>query len=154
MCNHTGRPKSGKVLIIFGTYNICNGRNGGLEAALRGMSQANMDLGILQETKLTEGIYTRGSSGYSIIMTDARSRHCGGVAIFDRPALHFAVKAVQKFGLNVISFQLATGARRWYIVGCYLAPDDISMIERVVEVLRDIPHSAASNPPLRPLQIL
>ena len=30
--------------------------------ALRGMSQANMDLGILQETKLTDGIYTRGSA--------------------------------------------------------------------------------------------
>ena len=51
--------------IIFGTYNISNGRNGGLEAALRGMSQANMDLGILQETKITNGVYTRGSAGYS-----------------------------------------------------------------------------------------
>ena len=48
--------------IRFGTYNILNGRNGGLEAALRGMSQANMDLGILQETKLTDGIYTRRSA--------------------------------------------------------------------------------------------
>ena len=40
--------------IIFVTYNIRNGRNGGLEAALRGMSQANMNLGILQETKLLQ----------------------------------------------------------------------------------------------------
>ena len=77
--------------IRFGTYNIRNGRNGGLEAALRGMSQANMDLGILQETKLTDGIYTGGSAGYSIVATDAPSQHHGGVAIFHRPALHFAV---------------------------------------------------------------
>ena len=63
MCHSTGRPLSGKVPIRFGTYNIRNGRNGGLEAALRGMSQANMDLGILQETKLTDGIYTLGSAG-------------------------------------------------------------------------------------------
>ena len=34
--------------IRFGTYNIRNRRNGGLESALRGMSQANMDLGIFQ----------------------------------------------------------------------------------------------------------
>ena len=61
---------SGKVLIRFGTYNIHNGRNGGLEAALRGMSQANMELGILQETKLTDGIYTRKSAWYSVIATD------------------------------------------------------------------------------------
>ena len=73
MCNTTRRPTSGKVPIRFGTYNIRNGRKGGLEMALREMSQANMDLGILQETKLTDGIYTRGSAGYSVIATDAPS---------------------------------------------------------------------------------
>ena len=34
--------------IRFGTYNIRNGNNRGLESALRGISQANMDLGLLQ----------------------------------------------------------------------------------------------------------
>ena len=46
------------------------------------MSQANMDLGILQETQLTDGVYTRGSAGYNIIVMDAPSRHHGGVALF------------------------------------------------------------------------
>ena len=77
--------------IRFGTYNIPNGRNGGLEAALQGMSQANMDLGILQETKLIDGIYTRGSAGYSVVAMDAPSQHCGGVAIFYLLTPHFAV---------------------------------------------------------------
>ena len=112
MCIRTGRPTSGKVPIRFGTYNICNGCNGGLEVALRGMSQANMDLGILQETKLTDGIYTRGSDRYSVVATDAPSRHRGGVAILHRPASHFAVEAVRKFRPNMIGFQLATGVRR------------------------------------------
>ena len=128
---------SGKVPIIFVTYNIRNGRNGGLEAALQEMSKANMDLGILQEMKLTDGIYTRRSAGYSVVTTDVPSRHRGGVAIFHRPEQHFAVEAVQKFEPNVIGFQLATGEQRWYIVGCYLAPDNTSMIERVVEALRE-----------------
>ena len=136
MCKHTGRPTSGKVPIRFFTYNIHNRRNSGLEAALRRMSQANMDLGILQDTKLTDGIYTRRSAGYSVVATDAQSRYRGGVTIFHRPAPHFAVEAVQKFGPNVIGFQLATGARRWYIVGCYLTPDDTSTIERVLEAIR------------------
>ena len=52
------------------------------------------------------------------------------------------MEAVQKFGPNVIRFQLVTGARRWYIVGCYLAPDDTSMIERVVEALKERPKGA------------
>ena len=76
MCILTGRTTSGKVLIRFGTYNIRNGRNGGLEAALRGVSHTNMDLGILKETKLTDGIYTRGSAGYSVVATDMPSRGC------------------------------------------------------------------------------
>ena len=119
--------------IIFGTYNIRNRRNGGLKAALRGVSQANMDLCILQETKLTDGIYTRGLDGYSVVATDAPSRHRGGVAIFYRSEPHFAVEAVEKFGPNVIGFQLGTGARRWYIVGVYLAPDENLKMERVTK---------------------
>ena len=68
-------PTEEEVPIKFGTYNIRNGRNGGLEAALRGMEQANMDLGVLQETKCTNGVYTRASAGYRVVATDAPSRH-------------------------------------------------------------------------------
>ena len=106
------------------------------------MSHANMDLGILQETKLTDGIYTRGSDGYSVVATDAPSRHHGRVAMFHRPAPHFAVEAVRKYGPNLIGFQLAMGSRRWYIVGCYLASDNTSTIERFVKALRDQPKGA------------
>ena len=70
--------------IRFGNYNIRNGRNGGLESTLRGVSQANMDLGIFQETKCKEGIYTRESAGYIVVITDAPSRHRGGVSVFYR----------------------------------------------------------------------
>ena len=42
----TGIPTRGKVLIRLGTYNIRNSRNRGLDSSLRGVSQANMDLGI------------------------------------------------------------------------------------------------------------
>ena len=37
-----------EVPIKFGTYNIRNSRNGGLETALRGMEKANLDMGIMQ----------------------------------------------------------------------------------------------------------
>ena len=84
MCNPTRKPTDGTAPIRFGTYNIRNGQKGGLEAALRGMSQANMDLGILQETKLTDSVYTRGSAVSNVIATDPPSRHRGGVALFYR----------------------------------------------------------------------
>ena len=104
MCHSTRSSTSGKVPIRFGTYKIRNSRNGGLEAALRGMSKANMDLGILQEAKLTDGIYTYGSAGYSVIATDAPSRHRDSVALFYRSEPHFVVEAVEKFGPNVLGF--------------------------------------------------
>ena len=49
--------------IRFGTYNIRNSQNSRLESALHVMSQANVDIGVIQETKLTNGIYTRYSIG-------------------------------------------------------------------------------------------
>ena len=143
MLRSTGSPKREGVPIRFGTYNIQNRRNGGLESALRGMAQANMDLDIFQETKCTDGIYTRDSAGYSVVATDAPSRHRSGVAVLYWPSPHFAVEAVQNFGPNVVGFQMATGARWWYIIGCYLTPDDTATIERVVSALKERPRGAA-----------
>ena len=71
-----------------------------------------MDLGIFQETKVTDGIYTRESAGYSVVATYAPSRHRGRVAVFHWPEPHFAVEAVHKFVPNVFGFQIATGGRR------------------------------------------
>ena len=92
------------------------------------MAQANIDLGVLQETKCTGGIYTRESAGYRVLATDAPSRHRGGVALFYRPSPLFAVEDVRDYGPNVISFKVTTGGRRWYIIVCYLAPDNARTI--------------------------
>ena len=46
-------------MIRFGSYNICNSHNGVIESALRGMYQANVELGIFQEMKVTRVIYKR-----------------------------------------------------------------------------------------------
>ena len=83
-----------------------------------------MDLGIFQENKLMDGVYTRGSSGYSVVATDELIQHRGGVAVFYRPSPRYAVEAVHQFGPNVVGFQLAIGERRWYVIRCYLAPDN------------------------------
>ena len=53
-----GSDKKEEV-IHFGYYNIQNGCDGGLGSELHGMAQANINLGITQETKVSVGIYTR-----------------------------------------------------------------------------------------------
>ena len=73
MCKSAGSLTRGEFPMRFDAYNIHNGHNGGLESALRGISQANMNLGIFQEKKVTDGIYTRGLYGYSVVATDAPS---------------------------------------------------------------------------------
>ena len=82
MCRSTTDSTRGRETIRFGIYNIHNVRNGGLDLALRGMSQANMYLGIFKETKLMDSVYTRGSALYSVVATDAPIRHCGGLQYF------------------------------------------------------------------------
>ena len=98
-----------------------------------------MYLGISQETKLTDGVYTHGSAGYRIAATDAPSQHRGGVAVFYRPSLHYAVDSVHSFGTNVVGFKLAPWGGQRYIIGCYLAPNDTLTIEIVVTALKERP---------------
>ena len=66
--NRSGEEEE-RNTIKLGTYNIRDGRNGGLESALRAMAKGNVDLGVFQETKLPPGIYTRHSSGYHVMAT-------------------------------------------------------------------------------------
>ena len=53
------------------------------------------------------------------------------------------MEAVRQFGPNVVSFQLAKGARRWYIIGCYLTPENTLTIESVVTALKESPKVTA-----------
>ena len=95
----TGAEDTAVKAIRLVSYNIRNGRNGGLEAALRAMAQANVDLGVLQETKkVTDGTYTRWSSDYHVHATDAPSTQQGGVALIYRDSDLFQVEAMQTFG--------------------------------------------------------
>ena len=73
------------MLIHFGSYNIWNEQNGGLDSALRVMVQAKPDLGVLQDIKVIGGVYTRGLAGYSKVMTVTPKRHLYRVSVFYFP---------------------------------------------------------------------
>ena len=59
------------------------------------MSKANLDLVIFQETKLAEGVYTRGLAKYIVFAMDAPIPYRYGVAVFYRPSLQYVVEAIQ-----------------------------------------------------------
>ena len=71
------RPE-GSGTFALASWNIRNGRNGGLESAARALDSLGADIAFLQETKVTGGIYTRHSSGYKIVASDAPSKQKGG----------------------------------------------------------------------------
>jgi hypothetical protein len=56
-CTPSQADSSGSIAVA--TYNIRSGCNGGLESTLRAMEGMGVDLGILLETKVTDGIYTQ-----------------------------------------------------------------------------------------------
>ena len=134
-----------RTVVRMATYNIQSGRAGRLEMALRAMEQMNVDLGILTEAKLTNGIHTRYSSGYQVFATEARSHCQGGVALFYRHSPFWQVESVRRYGPNVISFQLVMGSRCFGAVGAYIPPTDLSTLEFVKQALDGLPRGI---PPL------
>ena len=113
-----------------------------MESDLCGMLQKNIDLGVFQETKVTEGIYTRDSSGYKVVALVAPVPHSGGVAVFYHASEHFFMEALQIYGANSVSFQLASGGQTWFMVGCYLYPDNKYTIEGAVSAISQRPWGA------------
>ena len=67
------------------------------------------------------------------------SWHRGGVSLFYFPSPCFALEFVQQFKPNIIGLHLTTGDQRWYIVGCYLAPNNTLTIESDVAALKNNP---------------
>ncbi len=97
------------------------------------MKQMGVDCGILLETKLTKGVYTRWSSGYNVQSTHAPSKWQGGISLFWRTSKTYEIKEVELRGPNVLSCQLVSGATRWYILGCYIPPTNLTTLMHINE---------------------
>jgi hypothetical protein len=147
----------GSGSIAVASYNIRNGRNGGLESPCRAMAAMDVDLGIFQETKITDGIYTRLSSGYSVVASNAASVHQGGIALFWRPNKSYEVEDWRVRGLQraVVCDSYGGGA----ILRCgVLYPteqsqhisNDRTSLERVPDRTHPLPPWQFERQPARP----
>ena len=89
---------------------MSNRRNGGLDSAMRGMSQSNFNLEVFQETKVTNGIHTRASLGYHVFANQrSKSAPWEGLAIFYRYSPKTEVKVLKHHKRNILSFQVVSG---------------------------------------------
>ena len=105
------------------TLNITDGRKSRLNAAIRCMEQANVDVGLLTETKLSNDMYTKSAMGYTVSATKAVGMS-GGVALVHRQGKGWGLESIRSFGPNVIRATLVSGQRRWYIIGGYISPNE------------------------------
>ncbi len=95
-----------------------------------------VDIALLQETELTRSIYTRNSSGYKIMATDALSLsvHQGGIALVWREDEVYEMEEVKFSGPHAISFQPRTGVDRYFVMGVYIPPSDLDTLAHVQKV--------------------
>jgi hypothetical protein len=105
------------------------------------MKLMGVDFGNLLETKLTKGMYTCWSSGYHVQATHVLSAWQGGISLFWRASDLYEVEEVELHGPNVLSFQLVSGATRYYIVGCYILPNNLTTLTHVEQAWMACPKS-------------
>mmetsp|Transcript_4235 Transcript_4235/g.9583 ORF Transcript_4235/g.9583 Transcript_4235/m.9583 type:complete len:273 (+) Transcript_4235:12554-13372(+) len=129
----------GRGTFSIATWNIQSGRNNGLESSSQVMVSMGVDIGFLQETKLTQGIYTRRFDEYNVFATKVTSVRQGGVALFWRESELFEVMEMQTFGSNVMCFQIVTESDRFFIVGSYIPPSSVAELEEVRKAVRECP---------------
>jgi hypothetical protein len=129
----------GSVSIAVATYNIRNGCNGGLESALRAMEAMDVNIGVFLESKVTGRICAQSSSGYSVVASDAPSAHQGGIALFWRPNKSYKVEDWQIRGPNMLSFTIVTGKQHFFVVGCYIPPNDLSTLQHIIQAWNKCP---------------
>ena len=108
------------------TYNILDGRWEGLYSAARALRGANVDIAVVQETKILDPTFAAKKwAGYEIKSAAPGSASCGWVALLVRESKSARVENTKILGTNVLSFELVLSEEeRFFAAGCYFAPSD------------------------------
>ena len=96
-------------------------------------------IGFLQETKLTGGIHMCYSAGYRVWAMEVESHHRGGVPIIWQEEVGCRVEVATNYGLNVLSFKIMVGWKRWYVFRAYVPPNNQPTVHRVEQALLRFP---------------
>jgi hypothetical protein len=89
-------------------------------------------LAVLTETKLTDDCHTCLALGYKVLASKAASHNLGGIALLwkeNHPG--YEVELVCIVTPNLLTFQLATGSKRFYCMGIYIPPTDTMGVDNL-----------------------
>jgi hypothetical protein len=90
-----------------------------------------IDVGLFTETKFCNDHYTRSAFGYNVFATTTTRLNQGGVALVHRHSDQWQVESEMRHGPNVVSFLITTGQRRFFFVGVYIPPADMSTLNHI-----------------------
>ena len=119
----TPPPTGGSGTFSVASWNIRDGRNGGLVNAAKGMADMGIGCAFLSEVKISDNKYAKRPEGYEIIISRGKSKQQGGVALLwkDKHPM-FEIENANARVRNLITFQLITGDKRFYVMAIYIAP--------------------------------
>jgi len=96
-----------------------------LTFAAKGLAKMGVECAIFPEMKITHDRYARMTLGYKVLSTKAPSKHKEGIALLWQPDHEgFEVEATRVVTPNLITFQLVTGDKRYYVMGIYNPPNN------------------------------
>jgi hypothetical protein len=80
---------------------------------------------ILMEMKITDDRYPKLTSGYKVISLKGMTNKQGGIAlVWKEGHSSFEVEAARVVTPNLLTFQLLTGYKQFYVMGIYIPPND------------------------------
>jgi hypothetical protein len=85
---------------------------------------------ILTEMKITVDRNPKLTSGYKVISLKAMTNKQGGIAlVWKEGHSSFEVEAVRVVTPNLLTFQLVTGYKRFYVMGIYIPPTNTTGVD-------------------------
>ena len=101
-----------------------------MASAAKGLAQIGIGAAILTEMKITDDRYPKLTSGYKVILLKAMTNKQGGIAlVWKEGHSSFEVEAARVVTPNLLTFQLVTGYKRFYVMGIYIPPNNTTEVD-------------------------
>jgi hypothetical protein len=131
MLTSSASPWSGDSrTFLLATWNICCGRNTGSTSVAKGLAQMGVNCAILTEVKIMNDKYPRCASQFKVTSSKITSHSQGGIALlWNKGHASFEVEAAKMVTPNLLTFQLITGYKQFYVMGTYIPPNNTTGVD-------------------------
>jgi hypothetical protein len=125
---------------LLATWNIRCRQNTGLTSVAKGLAQMGVNCAVLTEVIITNNKYPRCASRFKVILLKVTSHSQGGIALlWNEGHASLEVEAAKIVTPNLLTFQLVTGYKCFYVMGTYIPPNDTTGVDALCEAWASCP---------------